>query len=104
VPKGNRLPPDVVKHWPEVFNDVEIQTIPIEYLVSVRVEFDDGKIWDIELDKKKQDATREELEESLSTFFEEYSDSITNIDFRLDTKKVINDVKARTRLFMKKRR
>ena len=101
--KGGKLPPDVIRHWPEVFNDVEIQSIPIEYLVSVRVEFHDGKMWEIELDKSK-DAPKEVLEDSLSNFFEEYNDHIANIDFRLDTKKVINDVKSRTKTFMKKRK
>lgn len=101
--KGSKFPPDVIKHWPEVLNDVEIQTIPIEYLVSVRVEFNDGKTWEIDIDKSAT-ASKEELEDSLSTFFEEYSESISNIDFRMDTKRVIKDVKDRTRLFMKKRR
>jgi hypothetical protein len=103
VPKGGKLPPDVIRHWPEVFNDVEIQTIPIEYLVSVRVEFNDGKMWEIELDKNKS-ASKEVIEDSLGNFFDEYNDHIANIDFRLDTKKVINDVKSRTKSFMKKRK
>lgn len=103
MPKGNKFPPDVVRHWPEVFNDVEIETIPIEYLVSIRVEFNDGKTWEIELDKDAN-TSKEVLEDSLSTFFEEYSESISNIDFRMDTQRVIKDVKNRTRQFMKKRR
>lgn len=100
---SGKLPPDVVRHWPEVFKDVEIQTIPVQYLVSIRVEFEDGKIWEIEIDKNKlqDDQT---VEDSLSTFFEEYSDAIVNIDFRLDTQKVIRDVKSRTRQFLKKRK
>lgn len=100
---NGKLPPEVVRHWPEVFKDVEIQTIPVQYLVSIRVEFEDGKIWEIELDKSKltDDQT---IEDSLSTFFDEYSESIINIDFRLDTQKVIRDVKERTKQFMKKRK
>jgi hypothetical protein len=103
VSSNGKLPPEVVRHWPEVFKDVEIQTIPVQYLVSIRVEFEDGKIWEIELDKSKltDDQT---IEDSLSTFFDEYSESIINIDFRLDTQKVIRDVKERTKQFMKKRK
>ena len=100
---SGKLPPEVVRHWPEVFKDVEIQTIPVQYLVSIRVEFEDGKIWEIEIDKNKL-SDDQTIEDSLSTFFEEYSQSIVNIDFRLDTQKVIRDVKARTRQFMKKRK
>jgi hypothetical protein len=97
VSNKGKLPPEVIRHWPEV------QSIPVDYLDSIRVEFNDGKIWEIELEK---DAKPEKnvLEDSLSTFFEEYSESIANIDFRLNTHKVINDVKARTKTFMKKRK
>lgn len=100
---SGKLPPEVVRHWPEVFKDVEIQTIPVQYLVSIRVEFEDGKVWEIEIDKNKL-SDEETIEDSLSTFFEEYSESIINIDFRLDTQKVIKDVKERTRRFLKKRK
>ena len=100
---SGKLPPEVVRHWPEVFKDVEIQTIPVQYLVSIRVEFEDGKVWEIEIDKSKL-SDEETIEDSLSTFFEEYSESIINIDFRLDTQKVIKDVKERTRRFLKKRK
>ena len=100
---NGKLPPEVVRHWPEVFKDVEIQTIPVQYLVSIRVEFEDGKIWEIELDKSKL-SDDQTIEDSLSTFFDEYSESIINIDFRLDTQKVIRDVKERTKQFMKKRK
>lgn len=100
---NGKLPPDVVRHWPEIFSDVEIQTIPVQYLVSIRVEFNDGKIWEIDLDRTKLTGD-ETVEDSLTSFFDEYSESISNIDFRLDTQKVIKDVKERTRLFMKKRK
>jgi len=103
VPNNGKLPPEVVRHWPEIFKDVEIQTIPVQYLVSIRVEFDDGKIWEIDIDKNKL-SDDQTIEDSLSSFFEEYSDSIINIDFRLDTQKVIKDVKERTKRFMKKRK
>lgn len=100
---NGKLPPEVVRHWPEVFKDVEIQTIPVQYLVSIRVEFNDGKIWEIEIDKSKL-SDDQTVEDSLSTFFEEYSESILNIDFRLDTARVIRDVKERTKRFLKKRK
>ena len=44
-----QLPKDVIDHWPEVFKDVHIDVVPLEYLNSVRVEFTDGKIWDIDI-------------------------------------------------------
>ena len=45
----------------------------------------------------------EEIENSLDAFFTEYDESISHVDFRLNTSKVVKDVKERTKTFMKKR-
>ena len=105
MPK-NKLPPEVIKHWPEIFNDVEIKAVPIEYIYSVHVHFHDGKIWEIDLDQQalhnKGDVSK--VEDSLETFLAEYNDEISHVDFRLNTSKVVQDVKSKTRSFMKKRK
>jgi hypothetical protein len=100
--KSNKLPPEVVNHWPEVFKDIEIDVVPLEYLHSLRVSFTDGKIWDIKIDKTKN--TVENLEKALDDLFEEYNDVIENVDFRLDTAKVKSDITTRTRKFLKLRK
>ena len=102
----NKLPPEVIDHWPEVFKDVEISAVPIEYIHSVHVHFHDGKIWQIDIDKKasKQNGNIAQVEESLEIFLAEYNDEISHVDFRLNTPKVVEDVKKRTKSFMKKRK
>jgi hypothetical protein len=98
---NKKLPKEVIDHWPEVFEDVEVEVVPIEYLHSIRVSFDDGITWDIDV---KKDADDYDIESSVADLFETYQDSIIHIDFRLDTEKVKRDVSKRTHLFMKKRR
>ena len=44
------------------------------------------------------------IENSLETFLEQYNDEISHVDFRLNTSKVVADVKSRTKSFMKKRK
>ena len=102
----NKLPPDVIKHWPEIFEDVEIHAVPIEYIRNVHVHFHDGKIWEIDMEKQsiKEDDDISKIESSLETFLAEYNDDISHVDFRLNTAKVVEDVKKRTKTFMKKRR
>lgn len=101
MPKGKKLPPEVVDHWPEVFKDVEIEVLPVEYLHSVRVTFTDGKIWDIDLKAENETI---DVQNALSELVEEYEDAIVSVDFRLDTEKVKKDITSRTRSFMKKRK
>ena len=105
MPK-NKLPPEVIEHWPEIFSDVEIKAVPIEYIHSVHVHFHDGKIWEIDLDRQathnRGDVSK--VEASLETFLAEYNDDIAHVDFRLNTTKVVQDIKDRTKSFMKKRK
>ncbi len=42
------------------------------------------------------------LEDVLQELFDEYNNAIQNIDFRLDTKRLKNDIQKRTRVFLKK--
>lgn len=102
MPKGGKLPPEVVKAWPEILKDIDIHAVPIKYITSLRVQFEDGEIWEIDL--QNDNLSDEEIEDSIDTFFEEYDDLIDTIDFRLDTQKVIKDIRRRTRMFMKKRK
>ena len=102
----NKLPDEVIKHWPEVFSDVEIKAVPIEYIHNIHVHFIDGKVWEIDLDKQASvnDSDVSVIEDSLETFLEQYNDEISHVDFRLNTSKVVEDVKNRTKSFMKKRK
>jgi len=105
VPK-NKLPPEVIKHWPEIFSDVEIKAVPIKYIDNIQVYFHDGKVWQIDMDKQtwQDGGDVSKVEESLETFLEQYNDEISHVDFRLNTSKVVADVKSRTKSFMKKRK
>lgn len=107
MPKKNadtQLPPEVIEHWPEVFSDLNIKVVPLEYLHSVRVFFKDGKIWDIDIAKSKAQNSEDQLESTLGSLFEEYNESIVNVDFRLDTQRLKDDIQKRTKYFLKKRK
>jgi hypothetical protein len=103
VPKKvTELPEDVIAHWPEVFKDVRVEAVPIEYLHSVRVSFRGGKIWDIDVEKSREKHSSVDLESVLEQMFKEYDEHIVNVDFRLDTDRIKKDIQARTKSFLKK--
>jgi hypothetical protein len=101
--KKGRLPPEVVNAWPDVFKDITIDVVPIEYLHSVKVYFTDGKVWEIDV-KKSRTKPHLDIETALTDLFDQYEKNIANIDFRLDTQRVKRDIKKRTEIFMKKRK
>ena len=102
MPK-KKLPPAVIDTWPEIFNEIDVDVVPIEYLHSINVRFKDGKTWEIDV-KKSLEKPNINIETALEELFEHYEHSIESIDFRLDTEKVKYDIKKRTHQFMKKRR
>ena len=94
-----QLPDDVIRHWPEFFRDIDIQTIPINYLQSIRVEFKEGKIWEIDCNAKR--STGANLDDTIAELFNEYGKDIKHVDFRLNTAKVKRDIQKKTRAFLK---
>lgn len=100
--KSTVLPNDVIAHWPEVFQDVKVEAVPIDYLHSVRVFFRDGKVWDIDIEKSRKKHSSMDLESVLEQMFQEYDEFIVNVDFRLDTDRIKRDIQARTKTFLKK--
>jgi hypothetical protein len=104
----DKLPDDPVDEWPEILNDVDIETIPIEYLHAIFITFQDGNVWEIDINNRDFNENTEEaarsVEDELGDLFEEFADVIDRIDFRLDTERVKNDIMKRTRTFMKKRK
>lgn len=88
------------EYWEEIFDSIDMDFLPLEYLDLIIVKFLDGKIWEIDVGKTAKN-TEESIDDILEKFFEEYEDSIDTIDFRLNTKKLINDVGRRTKKFLK---
>jgi|TARA_R110000772_G_scaffold40435_5_gene94687 hypothetical protein len=87
------------EYWEEILNDIDMDYIPIEYISTVLVGFSDGKQWEIDINKSKQQ--HNDVEAVLEDFFEEYEDTIETVDFRLDTKRLRADVSKRTTRFIK---
>lgn len=104
MPKS-KLPPEIVDHWPDIFDDIEIKAIPIQYIKNITVKFSDGDTWVIDVNENSitQD-NLDEVEDSLESFFDEFDDLIESIDFNLNTEKVKKDIESRTKSFMKKRK
>ena len=99
-----RLPKEVVAHWPEIFSELHVESVLVEYLLSIKVTFKDGKNWEIRLKNNRQKMTNKELEKQITELFKTYGDAIKNVDFRLDTNKVKADITKRTKTFLKKRK
>lgn len=99
--RNKKLPDDIIRQWPDVLKDINIDVVPIEYLESIRVTFTDGKVWEIDTQKNPEGT---DIESAMENLMEEYEDVIKSVDFRIDTARVKQDIKKRTAQFLKKRK
>lgn len=88
-------------YWNEIFNEIDVEVIPAEYLHSVRVTFETGEIWDIDFQESESDY---EVDESIAEIMDLYESSISHFDFQLDTEKVRDRISKRSRKLLKKRK
>lgn len=90
-------PKDLVKEWPEVFEDLYMNTMPVFYLQLVRIEFIDGRIWEINVKELLENAPKDLVAEKILDTFAEYSDSITKVDFKIDIDQLKKDITNQTK-------
>lgn len=100
---GKKLPKDVIDRWPEIFGEISLNVVPLQYLHTVRITFKNSKIWEIDFEKDSKrnwDSFEKEIKEIVS----QYEDSIENIDFKLNTDKIKKDITKHTTKFLKNRK
>jgi hypothetical protein len=82
-----------VKEWPEVFEDLYMNTMPVAYLDSVRLEFTDGRVWEIDVKNELTKQTADGIADVLINTLQEYKDEIKKIDFKVDVDRLKKDIK-----------
>jgi hypothetical protein len=86
-------PRHLVKEWPEVFEDLYMNTMPVAYLDTVRLDFTDGRVWEIDVKNELTKQTADGIADVLIETLKEYKDEIKKIDFKVDIEKLKKDIK-----------
>ncbi len=102
--QGKKFPKEIIEHWPEVFGDITLNVVPIQYLESITIKFKNSKVWEIKLNSKERKANWESFEENLKQMLSNYESEIDNVDFKLDTVKVKKDMIKVTNRFLKRKK
>lgn len=103
MPKKFYKPSDnIVQEWPEIFEDIYMSTIPVLYMHSVELEFEDGRIWAINISDQLEEQDADTVADKLVETFHEFQDEIQNIIFKVDIDKLKNDVISSTNNFLNK--
>jgi hypothetical protein len=91
-----RPPRHLVKEWPEVFEDLYMNTMPVAYLERIHLEFADGRVWEIDIQTELKKQKPEEIADVLVNTLQEYKDEIKKIDFKVDIEKLKSDIASET--------
>ena len=82
----------MVKEWPEIFEDLYMNTMPVAYLILLRLEFTDGRIWELNIQEQLVNAEPNDVADKLLSIFQEYLNDIKKIDFQMDIERLKTDI------------
>ena len=85
-------PRHLVKEWPEVFEDLYMNTMPVEYLEYVHLEFANGRVWQINIKEQLKELASTEVASRLIDTMSEYRTEIVKLDFKVDIEKLKKDI------------
>ena len=97
MPK-NKATPHTKDYWENIFQEINMDYIPLEYINTLVVTFKDKTIWEIDMQNRD---LGDDPESALDEFFNEYEETIASVDFRLDLERLKKDVSKRTHKFLK---
>jgi hypothetical protein len=91
-----KSPEHLAAEWPEVFENLYINSLPIGYVELIKVEFYNGRKWEIDLrgDNKQQSIPIQDL--VLETFGD-FKEEITKLEFTIDVNKLKTDIEIQTK-------
>lgn len=90
-------PRHLVKEWPEVFEDLYMNTMPVAYLERIHLEFDDGRVWEINIKDELTKQAADSIADTLINTLQEYKEEIKKIDFKVDITKLKADISDSTK-------
>jgi hypothetical protein len=95
-----RPPRHLVKEWPEVFEDLYMNTMPVAYLDTVHLEFADGRVWQINIKDQLKEVDADSIADKLLETLTEYKDEIKKIDFKVDIERLKKDIGDSTKAIL----
>lgn len=95
-----RPPRHLIKEWPEVFEDLYMNTMPVAYLEFVHLEFSNGRVWQIDIKAQLTEDNPDAIADRLIETLTEYKDDIKKIDFKIDIERLKKDIADSTKTIL----
>jgi hypothetical protein len=76
-----KSPNDLTFDWIRVFDDLYENSLLLKSLISIKLEFDNGRLWEIDIDSTDDHAC-----EKIKFVFHEYKKEIIKLDLSINVK------------------
>lgn len=93
-------PRHLVKEWPEVFEDLYMNTMPVAYLEMIHLEFANGRVWQIDIQTQLKESDADSIADKLIETLTEYKEEIIKIDFKVDINRLKRDISDSTKTIL----
>lgn len=93
-------PKHLVEEWPEVFNDLYMNTMPVDYLKYIHLEFSTGMIWELDIEEQIKTLGPAVVTQRLHETIQEYKSEVKKFEFKLDIERLKRDIKNSTSLML----
>jgi hypothetical protein len=90
-------PKQLVDEWPEVFSDLYMNTMPVNYLEYIHLEFSSGMVWELDVKDQLKHLDPDVVSQRLYETIQEYKDQVIKFNFKLDVNKLKKDIKKSSR-------
>ena len=87
--------------WEDILEEIDLKFLPIEYVKTIIITFEDKTTWEIDLENSRKTQTDESIEDMLDDLFDEYDGDITDLNFQLDLQKIKRFLSKRVSYFLK---
>jgi len=82
--------------WSEVFEDLYITFLPINYVETILIEFSNGRVWEFNFASQNHRYLKLNASKIIETF-KEYQEEITSLDCKVDIDKLKKDIFEQTK-------
>lgn len=79
-----------------MFDDLYMNTMPVAYLDAMLLEFNDGRIWEINIKEHLVQDDPDSVAKKLLQTMNEYKDTIKKVDFKINIDLLKKEIQDRT--------
>ena len=90
--KTIRPPKNLIEEWPEVFEHIYMNSMPIRYVHGVELKFKDGRIWEVDITEQLPFNNEKDIVAKLMSALKEVSKEVEQVNFNINVKKLKEEI------------